>query len=110
MDFRMWLVTRGKTVYQAAMRDHDCLSVEFDKIPKGDIPLWEDAMGFAKRVFDARYGEGSYDAEEQKFTFDDPGAPNELEPLEQAWSWDDEESLKRLCPRTCAQWSGNDRF
>src|SRR5262245_20074215 len=41
MDFRRWLVTRGESVYTAALEKPDSLCVEFAKIPEGDIPLWE---------------------------------------------------------------------
>jgi hypothetical protein len=37
MDFRTWLVTRGESVYAAAMRNPDTLAGEFDRIPKGDV-------------------------------------------------------------------------
>ncbi len=107
MDFRWWLVTRGETVYRSALNDHDSLCEEFDKIPAGDIPLWEDAMSFAQQVFDERFGEGSYDRVEQTYEFD---RPQTLEPLERTWSSEDEDSLKTLCPATYARWSGNLRF
>lgn len=104
MDFRTWLVTRGKPVCQAALRDPDSLCDEFDKIPKGDIPLRESDI---QTLFDARFGDEAYDKVYTQYGF---GAESEIRDPEHDWSSDDEDSIRRLCPGVFEKWWGNAVF
>jgi hypothetical protein len=103
IDFRKWLVMRGKSVYRAALQDPDSLCVEFDKIPKGDIPLWE---YYPSRQYDRRFGGGAHDRAYQRFKF----PPVELFDPENEWNSDDEASIRKLCPRVFQKYWGNSRF
>jgi hypothetical protein len=90
MDFRKWLVTRGKSVYQAALENPDSLLTEYDKIPKGDIPLWE------YYFHNTRFGPDASNNACDRFSF----PPKQYADPEHQWSDDDPESIRRLCPRT----------
>jgi hypothetical protein len=103
MDFRTWLVLRGKRVYAAALRNPDSLCREFDKIPKGDIPLWE---YYLSKQYDRRFGEGAHDEAYRRFKF----SPEKLADPENEWSGDDETSIKRLCPTVFDEYWENLRF
>jgi Protein of unknown function (DUF4240) len=106
MDFRKWLVTRGRSVYEAALRDPDSLCGEFDKIPTGEIPLWE---YYLEKKFDARFGAGAYNRVYDGYGFADLG-PNRIREPDNRWSGDDEASVKRLCPNVFATYWDNRRF
>ena len=105
MDFRKWLVTRGKAVYYAALRDSDSLGDEFDKIPDGEMPLWE---YYVERQFDRRFGAGAYNAVYERYDFAAFG-PNRLRDPENQWS-DDDASFQKLCPKVFDKWNNNRRF
>jgi len=89
IDFRKWLVMRGQRVYEAAVRDPDSLSPEFDKIPHGDIPLWE------YYFHSTRFGENASNEAYEQFEF----GPVESADPENDWDSDDEQRLQQLCPR-----------
>ena len=103
MDFRTWLITRGKRVFNAALANPDSLGPEFDKIPDGDIPLWEYYLSVQ---FDERFGEGAHSRAYEQFAF-----PEEqiLDP-ENQWTGDDEESIRAICPLVFDQYWENVRF
>jgi hypothetical protein len=103
MEFRTWLVLRGKRVYAAALQNPDSLCREFDKIPKGDIPLWE---YYLSKQYDRRFGEGAHDEAYRRFRF----SPERLADPENEWSGDDKASIRRLCPTVFDKYWGNLRF
>lgn len=108
--FRHWLVTRGRDVYQAALRNPDSLSDEFDKIPEGDIPEFEDIAYAPKEVIEAKFGMDFYE-EEEKYDFEEALKQPEIS-LE--WALDNdsktEEALRLICPQIFEKWWENDRF
>ena len=106
MDFRTWLITRGKSVYAAAMHSPDSLCGEFDKIPKGEIPLWEYYFG---TQFDARFGADAFSEIYERYHFAD-FEPHRIRDPENHWTNDDEGSMKRLCPNVFEVYWGNLRF
>src|SRR5262245_36540775 len=103
MDFRTWLVLRGKRVYTAALQNPDSLSPEFNKIPKGDIPLWE---YYFSTLYDRRFGDGAHEEAYRRFKF----SRETLADPENEWNSDDEASMKRLCPTVFDKYWGNLRF
>jgi hypothetical protein len=106
MDFRTWLVARGRSVYAAALRDPDSLAGEFDKIPTGEIPLWE---YYFQRQFDARFGKGAHHKVYERYGLADHG-PNRIRDPENHWSEADETSIGKLCPKVFATYWNNTRF
>ena len=104
MDFRKWLVTRGKETYEAALSDTDSLCHEFYKIPDGDMPLWEYYVGI---LFDSRFGTDSLEIEADRIEL---SPPQELTDIENKWDCKNVDSLRRICPEVYAAWWENDRF
>jgi hypothetical protein len=106
MDFRKWLITRGKSVYAAAMHNPDSLRNEFDKIPKGDIPLRE---YYFETQFNARFGAEAYNEIHERYRLAD-FEPHRIRDPENRWTDNDEASMKRLCPNVFEVYWGNLRF
>ena len=102
-DFRTWLVTRGKSVFVEALRSPDSLCDEFNKIPAGDIPLWE--YNFEQQ-FDVRFGDDQASKIYEQYNF---GLP-ELRDPENQWSSDDEATMKKQCPIVFEKHWGKWRF
>jgi hypothetical protein len=103
MDFRKWLVLRGKQVYEAAIENPDSLCDEFDKIPQGDLPEWDI---YFESWIDERFGEGSHDKMYHTFEFPEEEYTDE----ENEWNAKDEASIRRICPITFEKYWLNDRF
>lgn len=105
MDFRTWLVYRGQPVFKAALKNHESLVEEFEKIPAGEIPLWDQKRP-AAMVYDSRHGDGSFKDAAENFEFDYERPPE----IKCEWDGEDEDSLRKLCPKTFARYWGNTRF
>ncbi|MCO8120358.1 DUF4240 domain-containing protein [Stieleria sp. TO1_6] len=103
MEFRMWLVTRGSDVFHAALKNPDSLAPEFDKIPEGDIPLWDYDL---TDHFDSRFGDGAHNVAYEQFAFPE----EKISDPETQWTGDDEESIRAICPLVFDQYWGNTRF
>jgi len=103
IDFRMWFVMRGRSVYNAGLRNPDFLCPEFDKIPEDDIPLWD--YGFSEH-FDRRFGDGAHSIAYAKFKF----PPEKLADPENKWTSDDESTIRKLCPIVFEKYWENTRF
>ncbi len=104
--FRDWLISRGKEVYYKALDNPDNLCDDFDSIPEGEEPTFE-GMGYVlQTVFEEKFGMEIYDAEE---LYDFEAVFNRKKVIFR-WSPEDEESMKKICPKTFAKWWDNDRF
>lgn len=103
--FRFWLITRGKAVYYEALRDADTLCDEFDGLTDDEYPEWEDVDYVPMEVYEERTGKDFYDAEET-YEFNMPAYPE----MEFEWDEEDEESIRKICPRTFDKWWNNDKF
>jgi hypothetical protein len=103
--FRYWLLTRGKKVFFDALDDADSLCDEFEKLEGDDYPEWEDVAYYPKEVFEEKFG-GDFYEEEEKYDFGLLPSPE----MVFEWEEDDEESLRKVCPRTFEKWWDNDRF
>ena len=79
--FRAWLISRGQSVYSAALRDADSLSsiVDVDR----DHYEFEDLWGIAQVVYE--------DTTESEMPADDSAWP--AEPAGDRWEFDDKEQL-----------------
>ena len=105
--FRYWLVSRGREVFTSAMEDPDSLADEFDKLTDDDYPMWEEICYVADRVYEKKFGKEIDDSDvEVDINEEDLVLPE----IEFEWDEDDEESIKKICPRTFDKWWDNDRF
>jgi len=107
--FRFWLVTRGKIVYKNAIEDADSLCEEFELLTEDEYPEWEEVSYIPMRVFKKKFNKDFYDAEwdnRDSIEYGDESRP------EITFEWDegDEDSIKKVCPKTFDKWWGNDKF
>ena len=100
--FRFWLITRGKAVFMAALKDADSLCDEFDNT---DYPELEEADYAVMDVLEKKYGEDFY-AAEQDYDLGDKNLPA----INFEWQEDDESSIENICPKTFKKWWNNDKF
>nr|WP_199001339.1 DUF4240 domain-containing protein [Flavobacterium sp. ASV13] len=105
MDFRNWLITRGKNVFYKALENADSLNEEFNKIQDGDIPEWEDVSYLPMGVIEEEF-EKDLDEEATKYNFEYSKLPE----INFEWEADNEESMRAVCPDTSDQWWYNNRF
>ena len=103
--FRFWLLSRGKSVYMKAIQNADSLCDEFDNLTDDEYPEWEDLGYVPKEVFEKKFGKNFYEIED---TFD----YGEMSLPEITFEWDDEdeETIRKVCPKTFDKWWDNNRF
>ena len=102
--FRMWLITRGKKVFDAALENPDSLCNKFDNIAEGDMPEFEDASYIPGEVMKEKFSMDIYDEEDNyEWTLTQPE-------IDFDWDEDDEESMRNAAPNTFDKWWLNDRF
>jgi hypothetical protein len=92
--FRVWLVARGRDVYEQALRDPDTLANVLDGQPVDGFGL--DAA--ALRAYEARTGTSDF---YQRLGRANAAAP----PAGARWDFDDEAELRRRFPRLCELYS-----
>ncbi|QMT30583.1 DUF4240 domain-containing protein [Alysiella filiformis] len=105
MDFRAWLIAQGQEIYENALKNADNLCDIFDDIEDGDIPLRED-WAIAQEVIDEKHGDNAFDKMAKMYSdlyFNDPE-------LEFEWDEDDENTIRKVCPKTFDKWWENDKF
>ena len=105
IDFRSWLLTRGRAVYERAIANPDSLCDEFDLLPAGERPRWEVVAYVVHDVFEKKYSKELHDAQ-KKYAFD-YGPQKEIEML---WNGNDEASIRSRCPRTYDTWRWSEKF
>ena len=104
IDFRSWLLTRGKLVYEKAIENADSLCDEFDKLEEGEHPQWEDVAYIPSDVFKKKFGKDLYRA------LKNVNCEKERLPvLIFEWNEDDKEAIRKICPRTFDKWWYNDK-
>ncbi len=102
MDFRYWLISRGKDIFTLAIQNPDSLCQEFDTV---DYPSLEGISYIPNEVFNKKYGGDSWDDEESKYNFEFQNKEIDFE-----WDEDNKASLKKVCPKTFEKWWDNDKF
>lgn len=85
--FRAWLISRGRRVYSAALRDPDSLAAVVDA--SRDDHEFEDLWGIAQEAYQDATGEAM-----PAIDFSWPA-----EPSGERWDFDDEEQLLRRLPK-----------
>lgn len=95
IDFRRWVISRGRAVYEQALADPDSLIEVSDPDPDYDYYAFEDFGTYtAGDVFKELTGEEIY-----SYNGKHRPEPN----LEFAWDEDDEESMAAICPKLAAK-------
>lgn len=102
--FRFWLISRGKDVYMNALSNADSLC---DVFTAGDYPEWEEISYVPNRVLEDNYDIDFY-AYEADGDVEYESIP--LPRLNFEWEEDDEDSIRKVCPRTFDKWWNNDTF
>lgn len=107
--FRFWLIVQGHKVFYNALENADTLCDVFSKLedPEGDdYPAQEDLDYAVQTVLGERTGNEDYfyTAEEND------SLPQYAHEIEFEWEENDEESIRKVCPRTFDKWWENDVF
>lgn len=91
--FRAWLIGRGKDVFYKALENPDSLIAEFDKLKGEDgYPENEMVLGIASDAYEANTGKDD-------FYEKCPHTPAPTPEMDFEWSEEDEESMKKICPK-----------
>jgi len=102
--FRFWLITRGKKVFMDAMENADSLCDEFGPLKGGEYPEFEEADYIPMEVLEKKHGIDFYEYEANG-SVDYGEMPFPAIAFE--WNEDDEESIRKICPKTFDKWWGN---
>lgn len=107
--FRFWLIAQGRKVFYDALDDADSLCDVFSELedPEGaDYPEQELLDYAVMEILDERAGEDDYYYElEGNYLL-----PSYTQEIEFEWDGDNEESIRKVCPRTFDKWWENDVF
>lgn len=107
--FRYWLIAQGREVFYNALADADTLCDVFSELedPEGDdYPEQEDLDYAVQMVFRKRTGEEDY-----FYTMaENYSLPQYTHEIEFEWNSEDEDSIRKVCPRTFDKWWENDVF
>ena len=103
--FRLWVISRGREVYENAKAEPDSL------IDAADVPVPEGVFDFESfwyvslKAFEKKTGKQLYDfIDYDNFKFGEGNYPK----FDFDWEEDDPESMKRICPRLFARFAGNE--
>jgi hypothetical protein len=105
--FRAWLLFQGKDILLKALAEPDSLCDHFSKLTEDEYPAFEDAFYIPYQVFKDKFNKDFYE------TLDDYDFKlQSLPDLDFAWSDNegDEQSIRKVCPKTFDKWWGNDKF
>ena len=98
--FRFWLIVQGRKVFYNALENADTLCDVFSKLEDPDLDYAVQAI-LGERTGNEDY---FYTAEENY------SLPQYAHEIEFEWEEDDEESIRKVCPRTFDKWWENDVF
>lgn len=103
--FRLWVISRGREVYENAKADPDSLIAVADvDVPEG-IFDFESIWYVANDAFQQKTGEDLYDyIDNDNFKTNEPNYPG----TDFNWTENDPESMKRLCPKLFEQFNASD--
>ena len=94
--FRLWVISRGRKVYEAAMANPDNLIDYIDDDDEMDFFEFESFWYVALEVFEEAVDAELYDyVDDDNFKTCEGNYPN----FEFNWEEDDPESMQKLCPR-----------
>ncbi|MCL2403982.1 MAG: DUF4240 domain-containing protein [Defluviitaleaceae bacterium] len=102
--FRFWLITRGKEIFTNALQDADSLC---DVFTDSEYPEWEEVSYIPIEVLQNKFDIDFYEYEaEGKVIYDEMPLPK----IDFEWDEDDEDTIKKICPKTFDKWWNNDKF
>ena len=104
--FRYWLVSRGKAVYMEAIKNADSLCEEFENLTDDGYPMHEELAYVPNGIFERKFNKNFYDAVESNIDYSEISRPEIIF----EWDEDDEESIRKVCPKTFDKWWNNDVF
>ena len=101
--FRFWLIVQGQKVFYNALENADTLCDVFSEL---EDPEGEDLNYAVQKVLEERTGDEDffYTVEENYLL------PQYTHKIELEWEEDNEESIRKVCPRTFDKWWENDVF
>ena len=107
--FRFWLIVQGQKVFYNALESADTLCDVFSELEDSegdDYPEQEDSDYAVQKVLEERTGDEDffYTVEENYLL------PQYTHKIELEWEEDNEESIRKVCPRTFDKWWENDVF
>ena len=107
--FRFWLIVQGQKVFYNALENADTLCDVFSELEDpelDDYPEQEDLNYAVQKVLEERTGDEDffYTVEENYLL------PQYTHKIELEWEEDNEESIRKVCPRTFDKWWENDVF
>ncbi len=107
--FRFWLIARGREVFYKALEDADSLCDVFAKLEDpedNDYPEQEELDYAVIEVLEERTDDEDYfNVAAERYSM-----PLRTYDIDFEWDEDDEESIRKVCPRTFDKWWGNDVF
>jgi hypothetical protein len=99
--FRLWVISRGREVYENARRDPDSLiSVADTPVPEGLFDL-ESLWYVANDAFEQKTGKDLHDHIADTFKFNEANYPD----LQFNWTEEDPESWRKICPKLFERFS-----
>ena len=90
--FRLWLISRGKDVYETAKENPDWLVTQLDQ--STEVGFYEDLWYAADFAFHRRTMKKLYEWVDDGFKFSEANYPE----MEFGWQEDDPESMRVICP------------
>ena len=77
---------------------------EFDNLTDDEYPEWEEVSYVPNKVFEKKFNKDIY--EEENIDYGETSFPE----ITFDWDEDDEETIRKVCPKTFAKWWDNDKF
>jgi hypothetical protein len=90
--FRLWIISRGKDVYEAAKDNPDWLVTQLDE--DTEVGFFEDLWYVADYAFDRLTMKQLHEWVDDQFKFNEANYPQ----IEFNWSEDDPASMQKVCP------------
>jgi hypothetical protein len=102
--FRFWLITQGKDIYNQVVQDADSLCDVIDGLADlhgEDYPMNEELDYIPMRVFEEKFKKDFHAVEAEMIDYK---VELPLPKITREWKSDDEDSIKRICPKIFDKW------
>jgi len=88
-----------------AIQDADSLCEEFESLADGEYPHFEEADYIPVEVFKKKFKKDIYEVIKE-INYEEIT----LSEINFEWSEDNEDSIRKICPKTFDKWWGNNKF